>query len=417
MRHHSVLDDPIPLGSLESVHVLSTLFSQTSLQSTQSTPPLVDSHPDKPLAAHHSPVKFKQQSGPRKQPIEAALRWFPPPTATLSRAKRGRTIEFKLGVLSWAHHILVDDSRGGKRPPTREEVRQQFGLKHINQISKWRRDEALFLKACAKTQRIRHSNPRWKELERVLILKFAERRNAGCVVRRGWFERTAKQLFKEIYPESSVKFRFSQGWFARCLHRNAITLRIITNKAQETPEEYCEMIISFLCFNRRNSQLRDGTEDMIRGVLIVGRFLLSNILNMDQTPLPWEYLAGKTYDFKGKKTIWVKSRKSGWDKRQATIQLTIFADGIARVKPLLIFRGAAVSNSTSRWREVLRYDPRVVVKFNNKAYATSEIIIFWLQELLLPVKPGRFTGGNRTQAVTSSNSTQRIVTCVVAVTF
>ena len=33
------------------------------------------------------------------------------------------------------------------------------------------------------------------------------------------------------------------------------------------------------------------------------------------------------------------------------------------------------------------------------------------------VKPGRFTGGNRTQAVTSSNSTQRIVTCVVAVTF
>ena len=203
------------------------------------------------------------------------------------------------------------------------------------------------------------------------MIAFAERRLLGRVVRRRWFERTAKRLFAELYPDSPVEFRFSQGWFQRFLVRNAITLRIITNKAQETPEECFEIITNFLCFNRRNSQLRDGTEDIVRGILDVGRFLLSNIINMDQTPLPWEYLEGRSYEFKGKRTVWAKSKKSGWGKRQATIQLTIFADGIARVKPLLIFCGAVDGKSATRKREAKRYHSGVVVQFNQKAYANT----------------------------------------------
>jgi len=170
----------------------------------------------------------------------------------------------------------------------------------------------------------------------------------GRVGRRKWFEQTEKRLHHELYPNSTVEFRFSQGWFQRFLIRNAITLCIITNKAQETPEEYFEIIINFLCFNRRNSQLRDGTEDLVSSVLAAGCFLHSNIINMDQIPLPWEYLEGKTYEFKGKRTVWVKSKKSGWGKRQATIQLTVFADGVSRVLPLLIFRGAVDGKSTAR---------------------------------------------------------------------
>jgi hypothetical protein len=231
--------------------------------------------------------------------------------------------------------------------------------------------EADLLQAVSKARRICRSSPRWKALEKALVIAFAERRLMGRVVRRKWFERTAKQLHHELYPNSTVEFRFSQGWFHRFLIRNAITLRIITNKAQETPEEYFETIINFLCFNRRNSQLRDGTEDLVCGVLAVGRFLLSNIINMDQTPLPWEYLEGKTYEFKGKRTVWVKSKKSGWGKRQATIQLTVFADGVSRVLPLLIFRGAVDGKSTTRKREAKRYHPGVVVQFNKKAYANT----------------------------------------------
>jgi len=43
-----------------------------------------------------------------------------------------------------------------------------------------------------------------------------------------------------------------------------------------------------------------------------------------------------------------------------------------------------VGKSAARRREALGYDPRVVVEFNKKAYANTEIIIFWLEELLLP---------------------------------
>jgi len=58
---------------------------------------------------------------------------------------------------------------------------------------------------------------------------------------------------------------------------------------------------------------------------------------MDQTPLPFEYLEGQTCNTIGDKTIWLQSTKSGWDKKQGTIQLTIFADGIPRVAPLIFF--------------------------------------------------------------------------------
>jgi hypothetical protein len=239
----------------------------------------------------------------------------------------------------------------------------------------------LLLQANQQTVRIWRSNPRWKELEKQLRVAFEERRKLGRIVRRKWFERTSKRLFREIYPYSTIEFRFSDGWFSRFLHRNDITLRIITNHAQETPPQHCEMIINFLCFNRRNSQLRDGSED---AVYAVGRYLTSNIVNMDQTPLPWEYLEGRTYEVKGNKTVWAKSRQSGWGKRQATMQFTIFTDGIARVLPLMIFRGKEESKTQAREREALRYDTRVVVSFNSKAYATTTTILRWLLKQLLP---------------------------------
>ena len=245
-------------------------------------------------------------------------------------------------------------------------------------------DEALLLRANQHTVRIRRSNPRWKKLEKQLRAAFEERRKLGRVVRRKWFERTSKRLFTEIYPFSTIEFCFSDGWFSRFLHRNDIALRIITNQAQETPAHHCEMIMNFLCFNRRNSQLRDSKD----AVYAVGRYLTSNIVNMDQTPLPWEYLEGRTYEMKGNKTVWAKSQKSGWGKRQATMQFTIFADGVPRVLPLIIFRGLEESKTAVRRREALRYDTRVAVMFNSKAYATTATTLQWLSKQLLPALEG-----------------------------
>jgi hypothetical protein len=56
-------------------------------------------------------------------------------------------------------------------------------------------------------------------------------------------------------------------------------------------------------------KLRDSS------ILVVGRFKLSEIANIDQTPLTWEFQKGKTYSRRSKKTVLLKGRKSGWDKR------------------------------------------------------------------------------------------------------
>ena len=69
-----------------------------------------------------------------------------------------------------------------------------------------------------------------------------------------------------------------------------------------------------------------------------GNFKASDLANMDQTPLPFVLDGGKSYDKKDMKEAWTQNGQSGLDKRQATVQLTVFADEVDRVSPTAIFR-------------------------------------------------------------------------------
>ena len=60
-------------------------------------------------------------------------------------------------------------------------------------------------------------------------------------------------------------------------------------------------------------------------------------LNYDETPIPFEHLDGRMYATKGSHTVGGKSDRSGWNKRQATLILYIFADGIHRIPLKIIF--------------------------------------------------------------------------------
>ena len=87
---------------------------------------------------------------------------------------------------------------------------------------------------------------------------------------------------------------------------------------------------------------------------------------MDQTPISFEFLDNKTYDTKGIRTVFVKQTGSGWDRRQATLQILVHADGIQRCKPLLVFHGKnqdyrqKLISSTLK-KEYKLYDSRVEV--------------------------------------------------------
>ena len=60
---------------------------------------------------------------------------------------------------------------------------------------------------------------------------------------------------------------------------------------------------------------------------------------MDQTPLLFVLDEGRTYDTVDAKAIWVRSGQSSLDKRQCSVQLTIFGVGLCRLRPTIIFRG------------------------------------------------------------------------------
>jgi hypothetical protein len=108
------------------------------------------------------------------------------------------------------------------------------------------------------------------------------------------------------------------------------------------------------------------------------------ILNVDETPLHFEFLSGYTYDWKGVTTVAGKYDRSGWDKRQATI-VHIMANVDTPFEPILIFYG----QGTVIIKERPRCDPRVNVYFNPIAYHNECFWSGWRLRTILHRQPGR----------------------------
>ena len=62
-----------------------------------------------------------------------------------------------------------------------------------------------------------------------------------------------------------------------------------------------------------------------------------------------------------------------------TLQIIVFADGVLRCKPLLMFKGKLKVKDYRRWAKYKAYYPRVVVIFNKKAYANTSNLIDWVK--------------------------------------
>ena len=178
------------------------------------------------------------------------------------------------------------------------------------------------------------------------------------------------------------------------------------------------VIDQYLQFIRRNSQLRQGEQ-----VLDIGRYRLGHIYHMYQTPLSFEFLRGRTCEFKGKKSGWVRSLRSSWAQRQATLMITACADGVIHMKPFLIFRGD--NNSQCYNDEWSRYEKRVRVVFNSETYSNEEVTLEWIHQDLLPavtadgdISDPRLLSldvfaGQKTPSILHTCRTNRIVTAFI----
>jgi len=89
---------------------------------------------------------------------------------------------------------------------------------------------------------------------------------------------------------------------------------------------------------------------------------------------------------KGSHTVGGKSDRSGWNKRQATLILYIFADGIHRIPPKIIFHGKPTeAGGQIEANEAQFYSPDVKVAFNDTAYNNEGLTITWIKEELVPL--------------------------------
>ena len=107
----------------------------------------------------------------------------------------------------------------------------------------------------------------------------------------------------------------------------------------------------------------------------VERSALEERFGLDAIPPPFSFTKGQTYETTNSSTVWVRG---GLDKRQCTVQLTIFADGEPRVKPFIIFRGKG------KMKERLQYDSRVMVRFQENAWCDEEAMEYWAKNCWKP---------------------------------
>ncbi len=193
--------------------------------------------------------------------------------------------------------------------------------------------------------------------------------------------RHTKKIYEELYPsrvityltrkKTYLEFRFSSRWYNGFRRRYSISLRCGTKRAQKSPEELEPVLYNWIQYNRRMLVVIEGKSiiSIPRSpeVLVVGRIKLLEICNMDQSPLLFEFLKGRTYTRKGDRTVRLKEGKSGHDKRQCTLQIAVFADRVLRCKPLLMFKGKPGKGDARRRAEYKKYHLSIVVIFNEKA--------------------------------------------------
>lgn len=159
---------------------------------------------------------------------------------------------------------------------------------------------------------------------------------------------------------------FSNGWFEGFCERWSISWRVKTKVGQDAPDDKAKAIQTFLQEIRRKSQPPARSQQH-------NRFLPQYIYNMDQTPLPFEFLQNCTFDTKGTTTVFIHTEHTSWTKRQATLMITACADGELRCKPILVFHGSSTVEQQPRKEERKKYHPGVTVFFNSTAYSNEEI--------------------------------------------
>jgi hypothetical protein len=134
-----------------------------------------------------------------------------------------------------------------------------------------------------------------------------EQRDDQLPVSRKSIQAYALSLLRDTHPD----FKASEGWVRCFMRRHNLTLRCKTSVSQKLPED---LEVRLAVFYKR---LRETREQM--------DFDDDYIINMDEVPMYFELIPGKTVTSKGQKDVKILS--TGGEKRHFTLVLSITASG------------------------------------------------------------------------------------------
>ena len=107
----------------------------------------------------------------------------------------------------------------------------------------------------------------------------------------------------------------------------------------------------------------------------------NDVLNMDQTPIPFSYHSNKTLNIKGAKTVHVSA--STTDTKHVTLAATVTAGG-KMLRPFLIFKGK--QNGRIAMREFSTYPIPGKYACQDKAWMDEVAMHQWIDDVLKPWK-------------------------------
>jgi hypothetical protein len=97
----------------------------------------------------------------------------------------------------------------------------------------------------------------------------------------------------------------------------------------------------------------------------IRRFLPCHIINIDQFPFSFKLTStGRTYNYKGNNTVFLKRGPGGWEKRNYTLQIVVTANNHINIKLLLIYIKKPKARNRTRQLKVKKYYKDVNVIFN-----------------------------------------------------
>lgn len=196
-----------------------------------------------------------------------------------------------------------------------------------------------------------------------LYQKFVYRRQyQGLVVHDDWLRREFKRCLAEIQPRGWEQTKASKGWCYNFCRRYDITDQAKTNKKKLPLSERLQAIQGFHGWFLYDLQW-SGTERSAK----YGRFPALLMFHCDQIPLPFVFGGRHSKNPRGTQCR-VAQPGEGLDKRQATLHLTIRAEGRQIVKPVLVFRGYGVRIPAE---EIVQYPDNIEVWWQPKAWVDS----------------------------------------------